>query len=399
MDVVRSIQDFNAGRDPERLQLKYRKLRDSPFAFLRGTCHLFYARLPRAGIFKSAPLGWACGDLHLENFGSYKADNRQVHFDINDFDEAALAPTTWDLVRLLTSLRVGADELGLRRVEAEALCTDLLQAYAAALALGKAYWIERATSQGLVRTLLDGLRERSRVQFLDARTQLKGHQRLLRVDGKKALPASASQRKAVTAFMAAFASTQPDPGFFEVLDLAQRIAGTGSLGLDRYAILVRGKASPDGNYLLDLKQAQPSALLPQLTVRQPPWPTEAERVVAVQQRMQAVAMAFLHPVLLDGRPYVLRGLQPSEDRVTLDRRAQSMASLAEVVRSMGRLAAWAQLRSAGRQGAACADALIAFGRDASWQAALQAAAQDCAVQVVRDAAEFNAAFDDRALHA
>ena len=79
-------------------------MRASAFAFMRGTCHLFYDQLPRSGVFKSAPPVWVCGDLHLENFGSYKGDNRLVYFDINDFDEAALAPVSWDLVRLLTSL-------------------------------------------------------------------------------------------------------------------------------------------------------------------------------------------------------------------------------------------------------------------------------------------------------
>lgn len=64
MDAIRQIQEFNAGRDPERLLLKYRAMRASPFAFLRGTCHLFYARRPRGGVFKSAPLAWVCGDLH-----------------------------------------------------------------------------------------------------------------------------------------------------------------------------------------------------------------------------------------------------------------------------------------------------------------------------------------------
>ena len=80
MNVASQIQRFNAGRDPERLQLKYSAMRTNPFVFLRGTCHLFYDRLPRGGVFKSAPLAWVCGDLHLENFGSYKGDNRQGRF-------------------------------------------------------------------------------------------------------------------------------------------------------------------------------------------------------------------------------------------------------------------------------------------------------------------------------
>jgi uncharacterized protein (DUF2252 family) len=139
LDPVRQIQDFNAGRDPERLLLKYRAMRASPFGFLRGSCHLFYARLPRGGVFKSAPLVWVCGDLHVENFGSYKGDNRLAYFDVNDFDESALAPASWDLVRFLTSLRVGADSLSVSDANARALCQLFLDAYASALAQGKAY--------------------------------------------------------------------------------------------------------------------------------------------------------------------------------------------------------------------------------------------------------------------
>ena len=92
MNVIREIQAYNAGRDPERLALKYQKMRSSPFGFLRASCHLFYARLPKTELFKAAPLTWICGDLHLENFGSYKGNNRLSYFDLNDFDEAALAP-------------------------------------------------------------------------------------------------------------------------------------------------------------------------------------------------------------------------------------------------------------------------------------------------------------------
>ena len=63
---------------------------DDVFAFLRGTCHLFYVRLPRARLTRSAPAAWACGDLHLANFGSYRGDNHLVYFDLNDFDEGWL---------------------------------------------------------------------------------------------------------------------------------------------------------------------------------------------------------------------------------------------------------------------------------------------------------------------
>ena len=394
MNVVRSIQAFNAGRDPERLQIKYDKLRRSPSAFLRGTCHRFYERLPSDGDFKSAPKTWVCGDLHLENFGSYKADNRLIHFDISDFDEAALAPASWDLVRILTSLCVRADELGLGGSARRTLASACIESYTAALTKGKALWLERETAHGQVRKLLDGLHERERPPFLDSRTQLRGRKRTLRLDGEKALAATPAQRAAVSAFMAGFARSQPDEAFYEPLDVARRVAGAGSLGLDRFVILVRGKGTPDGNYLLDLKLAQPSSLQPRLKVRQPRWATQAHRIVAVQQRMQAVSMALLRPVMMDGQSYVLRELQPEEDRITLDPRQKAEEELEEAVVTMGRLLAWAQLRSAGREGSAIADDLIEFAGRRKWRARLLDAAQDCALQLLDDAATYNEAFDD-----
>ncbi len=393
MDVIRQIQLFNAEREPERLALKYAKMRSSAFAFMRGSCHLFYERLPQGGLFKSAPLAWCCGDLHLENFGSYKGDNRLIYFDINDFDEAALAPASWDLVRMLTSLRVGAAALGVKPSQIEGLCTLFLQTYAASLGQGKAYWLERDTAQGLVRELLDGLGERSRAAFLTARTRVKGKQRLLWLDGKKALAVSDAQREAVSQFMAGFAQAQAHPDFYEVLDVARRVAGTGSLGVQRYAILVRGKGSPDGNYLLDLKQAVPSSSAPHLKVPQPDFGSQAHRVVAVQTRMQAVAMAFLHPVRFDEKPYVLRALQPAEDRVALGQRGQTLDECKLLLQTLAQLAAWAQLRSAGRDGSASADELIDFGRDADWSEHLLQASDACASRVREDAAAFNAGYD------
>ncbi|MFM6271696.1 MAG: DUF2252 family protein, partial [Dolichospermum sp.] len=74
-----------------------------PFYFFRGTCHLFYEDLSENSGMNLAPLTWICGDLHLENFGSYKGNNRLVYFDINDFDEAVIAPCTWEIVRFITS--------------------------------------------------------------------------------------------------------------------------------------------------------------------------------------------------------------------------------------------------------------------------------------------------------
>ncbi|MDE2369991.1 MAG: DUF2252 family protein [Burkholderiales bacterium] len=393
MDLVNEIRSWNAGREPERLRMKYQAMHGDAFRFLRGTAHLFYGRVPAAGIFKSAPLAWACGDLHLENFGSYKGDNRLAYFDLNDFDEAALAPATWDLVRMLTSIRIAADTYGATAAQAQASCNAYLDAYAAALVAGKAYWIERETAEGVVRTLLDDVRHRERSAFLNRRTTLKGRKRKLVVDGRHALAATPGQRAAVTDFIDAYAATQNHGRFFRVIDVARRIAGTGSLGLDRYVILVEGKGSPDANYLIDLKEAAPSALARWTGVKQPRWKTEAERVVTVQRRMQAVSMAFLRPMMMGDKSYILRGLQPTEDRIAIDHPAVVAGEFERAVATMGRLTAWAQLRSAGRGGADSADDLIEWGGKRKWKSRLLEVSEHCAEACRADSKAYDTAYD------
>lgn len=385
MTIPDHIEAFNRGRDPERLAMKLRDIRSNAFLFLRGTCHLFYASLPRDPLLARAPVAWLCGDLHLQNMGSYKADNRLVHYDISDFDEAALGPCTWDLVRLLTSIVVGADTMKVSQKEARALCAACVDAYAATLRGGVARWIETETAEGIIKDLLDGLSTRRRLQLLEARTTRDGKKRRLRVDGRKALPASEAQRDRVADFMRRFAARQAEPHFYTMLDVARRIAGTGSLGVDRFVVLVEGKGSPDRNFLLDLKHARPSSLLPRLETRQPAWPSDAERVTQVQRRMQAVSQAFLQAVTIGRQPYVLRDLQPSEDKVDL---ARAGKGLRPAISAMGQLLAWDQLRSTGRQGSAIADELIAFGRIKTLRKGMVDLACQCSARVEADWREY-----------
>jgi hypothetical protein len=115
--------------------------------------------------------------------------------------------------------------------------------------------------------------------------------------------------------------------------------------------------------------------------------------------MQAVPMAFLQPVIFNEVPCVLRALQPSEDRLTLNGPGRAQGELEQAVGTLGRLVAWAHLRSAGREGSANADALIDFGRRKKWKASLMDAAHDCALQVARDAAAYNGAWDEGVFHA
>ena len=396
MNIVNRIRRVNEGRDADRVVMKYSAMRTNPFVFFRGTCHLFYDRLPKTGIFNSAPPVWSCGDLHLENFGSYKGDNRLVYFDINDFDEAALAPATWDLARMITSILVGANSYGISNTNARALGANFLFAYVTALTKGKARWVERETSHGVVKELLNQLQYRNRIDFLNGRTQRKGKFRRFSLDGKKTLPVTEKQRTEVGDTIRRFAESQSNPSFFNIVDVARRVAGTGSLGVDRYAIIVEGKGSPDQNYLLDLKQVQPSTIAKHLHINQPIWCNEAERVVTIQQRMQAVSMAFLHPIVVEGRSYVLRALQPSEDRVPLIEHRSHIDHLVGLVQVMGQCVAWAHLRSTGRQGSAITDALIGFSEKKKWRETLLDSVYEFAIQGQNDWKTYSEAYDDGA---
>jgi len=101
-----SLRTFHAGRLPQMLELKYEAMAENVFRFFRGTCHLFYQRLAKFSAVPASPAVWVCGDLHLENLGSYRADNELVYFDLNDFDESLLAPSLWELLRLMASIFV-----------------------------------------------------------------------------------------------------------------------------------------------------------------------------------------------------------------------------------------------------------------------------------------------------
>ena len=388
MDVVKQIRRYNAGRSPDGLALKFSRMRGDAFSFLRGSCHLFNARLVLSGTLRKAPAVWACGDLHADNFGCYKGAQRQLCFDIVDFDEALLAPAPWDALHLLASL-----ELGLPGDAPKApLAQAFVEAYGAALAEGKAYWVDAASAKPPVQSLLDKARERQRPGFLDTRTERSGRRRRIRLDNGKAWAAADVQRAAVLNTLKDFAAAQDDPAFFEVIDIARRIAGTGSLGLERSIVLVRGKGSPDANHLLDLKAAQPPSALGRVPQVQPAWADDAQRVVALQRRLQAQPVAFLHAVQIQGRPFVLRALQPSEDSIELKTRRPA-AEWRQLVVTLGRCLAWAQLRSSGRGGSASADELMAFAAQPRWRARLIEQADAAAAQVRADWKTFSAAYD------
>jgi uncharacterized protein (DUF2252 family) len=110
-------------------------------------------------------------------------------------------------------------------------------------------------------------------------------------------------------------------------------------------------------------------------------------------------MAFLQPVQVGDADYVLRGLQPSEDRISFTPLKLALPELEELLVIMGKIVAWAHLRVASRKGAATVDELIEFAQRKPWQLELLALSRACAQQVRQDATRFNQAYDQGAFHA
>ncbi|MBW4691321.1 MAG: DUF2252 domain-containing protein [Lyngbya sp. HA4199-MV5] len=382
-DLIERIQQFNHDRQPELLARKYQLMRQDAFAFLRGTCHLFYEDFPVHSPLNAAPSVWLCGDLHLENFGTYKGNDRLVYFDINDFDEAALAPCTWDLARFLTSILVAGQSLDIDSIDALALCQNFLTAYTNVLAKGKAGIVSRDTATGLVKELLDSLKRRKRKDFLEKRTQKVGKLRQLLLN-EKARAIAQTRRDKIEVLLKNWAAKQKKPKFFRLLDVAYRVTGTGSLGLERYVLLIEGNGSPHNNYLLDLKAGSSSSLQPYLTLPQPQWASQADRIVSVQQRVHWSPPALLDTVELDGQAYVLRELQPMDDEINLSQWNGKLHRLRKVIETMAEVTAWGQLLSSGRQGSAIADDLITFAQNNAWHDPLLAYACTYTIQVEDD---------------
>jgi uncharacterized protein (DUF2252 family) len=390
MSLLDRIFDYNAGREPERLALKYQAMARGPLGFLRGTAHLYHEDYRPDAVLRQSPRAWISGDLHLENFGSYTGDNGLTYFDINDFDEATLAPCAIDLTRFMTSVLVASHELGFKGRHGRHLAERFVFAYRLALSEGKARWIERQTASGIVATLLEEARLLTRKRLLTARTRGKGVGRELKL-GKRALPVTAKQRQEVTEIVQRFARGEPNPEFYRVVDVARRVAGTASLGLNRYVILVRGHGRRDEQVLLDLKEASPHSIPSRTRAREVRWPSEAHRVVAVQRWSQAIAPALMHEVRTAECSYVLRELQPTQNRLSIRNWSRPALELGDAMDAMGQITAWSHLRSSSRQGSATTDEWLDFAAQGRWARALLDYAVDYTPRVIRYWKEFRRA--------
>lgn len=374
--VSHRIRAFHQGLLPEMVTLKYAALTEDLFRFFRGTNHLFYEDLAAERAFPASPPAWLCGDLHLENFGSYRGDNRLVYFDISDFDEGMLGPALWDVVRMTTSIYVALAAQGYDRREANLLARSYVHTYGSVLASGKARHIQLQASRGIIQALLQKVSTRNVEKWLKKRVEKEGDlsPAFKNIPHKQRTIEDPGLRQELMTHIGALPFTREEhEEHFLVEDVCFRVAGTGSLGIRRYLFLM--KAADGEHWLLDMKQCRPSALLPYLELPQPPWPSQATRVVGIEYRMQDVPEALLTTTVFRGEPYKIQEMQPLEDKVEFHQLIDDRDSVEFVIRDMASLNASAQLRSTGRDGAAIADELIAFGSTARWHTDVVAYAQ------------------------
>ena len=373
--LYKRLTGSNKGLLPEKVQLKYEAMADNAFRFFRGTCHLFYEDLAAAEPLPLSPLAWICGDLHIENFGSYKGDNKLVYFDLNDFDEALLAPASYETVRMVTSIFIAFDNLGFEPLKALKMARLFMKTYSATLAKGKAISIEPRTAKGIVCDFLNAATKTSEKELLKKRTVSKKKKIMLSLEDERHFKLDKKLRHELKSHINEWIKTSSDgPYNYEVISAVFRLAGTGSIGLKRYLFLLKSTNTKNKYLLLDMKQARSSSVLPYIQVQQLQWEAEAARVIGVQQRMQNVPAALLSTTLFREESYTIQELQPVKDSIKF-KQLQDYRDMYQVIDDMAALTASAQLRSGGMQGSGTIDDLMAFGTDQGWQEAVIAYAQ------------------------
>ncbi len=347
--VVDAIVDWNRGRKPELLRMKYARMGADMFAFFRGTDHLFAAEWPALRPVDPGPSILICGDLHLENFGAFRSDDGSFAFDINDFDEATVAPCSIDLVRCATSILLAAQVWGLTPIQAMRTVLGYVDRYRATIAEAALAPEAAPADSGPLEDLVGRCALGTQAELLDHLTRVdKSGNRTIQRSSGKFPPIGRAKAELIARAVEEHGRARDDQDAFRVLDVAGRIAGIGSLGVRRYIALVVGDGSPDGDRLLDIKEAGPSSLAGCSDGPRPQaWADDARRVVDAQRRLQERPTAGLVLLDVDGRAFRSREMIPDENRSRLDQLRRKPAKLRRAVEVAGRITARSHLRGAG----------------------------------------------------
>jgi uncharacterized protein (DUF2252 family) len=367
-DPIALLQTSNAGRLPELIPLRYKRMLASPFAFLRGSAIVMAADLhhtPKTGITVQA-----CGDCHLSNFGAYGTPERHMVFDLNDFDETLPAPWEWDVKRLATSIVVAsrslkfADKIGrLAAITAVQSYREQMHEYAKMSPMS--VWYDHIGVESLL-TFTDHAKEqkklKSEVKKAQAFTpELELHKLTEVVQGEHRLvdhpplvfhsaPEDPLSQEMRSVFHQYRQTLREDCRLlldhYQIVDIAMKVVGIGSVGTRcGVALLVTGDHDP---LFLQIKQATASVLEPYAGKSY--YTNHAQRVVAGQHLIQAASDPFLGWTKHDrsqgssGHDFYLRQLRDMKLSVEID----EMSAID--LRGYAHLCGWALARSHARSG-------------------------------------------------
>ena len=350
-DPLSLLQAQDEGRIQHLLPIKYGRMLASPFAFLRGSATVMASDLADTPITGLNVV--LCGDAHLSNFGVFATPERNLVFDINDFDETYPGPWEWDLKRLAASAVVAGRENGFKEKVCQNLAVTVSRSYRkimkrfanasilevwyfhvdadSVLKLFKKYsksssksaqkTVKKARSRTSQRTLqklttlVDGKRQIANNPPLVVRLSS-----LLNEDQKKQVSQGEIER-----FWNEYVESLPMERQrllrrFRITDAALRVGGVGSVGTHCTIVLLAGDTEQD-DMILQQKEADPSALEPYLPKRE--IASQAQRVVHGQRIMQAASDIFLgwaHGVVEERQFYwrQLKDMKGSFDVSALD---------------------------------------------------------------------------------
>ncbi|HLN26581.1 MAG TPA: DUF2252 family protein [Gemmataceae bacterium] len=354
-DLIAEFMNFNrpfAQRNPDLLRVKVARMAESPFAFFRGTFHVF-ARDVLDNLSEAAPLfltgGGAeidlVGDIHSENYGTYKATDDAIHYYINDFDETTRGRAGFDVCRLTTSLLLAARERGDPLEKAVVVALAAATAYAETLPRifkkgGDVEYSSNASSPDDCRAVSDLIRTAAaakRSDFIGRLTEKdNGQRRLKRSPHYFNLPEG--ERAQALRLLEDYCRRMPAPStpdFYEIHDVCGRVAGIGSMGRLRYAVLLAGKGTKDArNVLIEFKEALPSAydVYRQRDTELAALVGRAERVITMQRCSQVASSPYLGFAVDGAQSFQAREIGPQDSRVdfkTLNNSAE-LEKLAQV---------------------------------------------------------------------
>jgi uncharacterized protein (DUF2252 family) len=363
-DAIQEFMDFNrpfARRNPELIRFKVARMAESPLAFLRGTFHLFArdvlekAHDPLPMFTGEGPELDIIGDIHSENYGSFKATDDVVHYDVNDFDEATTGRFDLDVSRAAISWFLAARERGDSLADATQGTLSAVAAYADSLTRlvkkGKTPDLDvsetHASGCGPVDELVLAGAAAKRSAFIGRLTEPSGKgRRLLRSPRYFNLPDD--ERAQAERLLADYLRRRPpaaNKAYYHVEDVCGRVSGIGSMGRLRYALLISGKGTEDArNVLLEFKEARPSGY-DLCRKREADVAARAERVIAVQKLSMAASNGHLGFAVEGAMSFQAREIGPADARVDT-RSLKTPALLAGVMRVQAQILARIHARSA-----------------------------------------------------